>query len=185
MALNLYLTPNDLKRLCSLFIAAVLLLPLTSCVGIGDGALLGGAENKPSKPHDPADTALSAIITANDEATQKEALLKPSIIAQLGEIVSCHIFLTENGFSSACLSLAGEEAAEVYRLFSEAGEKYSYEYNGYSTLDYIKLVFVDAEGDKEIFGVGPKDSYMQTVGASPISSGTIDGLYNNIKGRLK
>lgn len=174
-------------QLLILILASVLLLQ--SCDGIGDGALVGGGGYSPIKRDDHADTTAVADTIAkveNVQTTQKEALTRPSVIAQLGEIKSCDIFLTVNGQSVSALSLTDEEAAEVYRLFSEAGGKYSTDNIGLNLNNCIIVTFADADGGKETFKVGTNNYFMKGKSTTPsiASSGTINGLYNSLVGYL-
>ena len=174
-------------QLLILILASVLLLQ--SCAGIGDGALVGGGGYSPIKRDDHADTTAVADTIAkveNVQTTQKEALTRSSVVAQLSEIESCKLFLTVNKEVQSTLVLEGDDAAEVYRLFSEAGRNFSTENKGYNRYNCVTVEFTDVDGGNETFNVGTNDYYMKIKGTTPsiASSGTINGLYNSLVGYL-
>ena len=182
---------KKIKRVISFAFALLLALgTLTSCFsGIGDGAMIAGVIIPPTKQTEPADTTAVADTIAkveNVQTTQKEALTRSSVVAQLSEIESCKLFLTVNKEVQSTLVLEGDDAAEVYRLFSEAGRNFSTENKGYNRYNCVTVEFTDVDGGNETFNVGTNDYYMKIKGTTPsiASSGTINGLYNSLVGYL-
>ena len=173
-------------QLLILILASVLLLQ--SCAGIGDGALVGGGGYSPIKRDDHADTTAVADTIAkveNVQTTQKEALLKPSVIALLGEIKSCKISLNAGENPQHIRTFDGDEAEEIYRLFSQA----KYESSGGNIPSiknvHIQVHFTDINGGYETFIVNTKNIYAKEFFSTSYASGKIDGLYNALHGYLE
>ncbi len=163
---------------------AVLMLP--SCfAGIGDGALVGGGGYSPIKPNDSVDTTVAVDTTASNQTPGKEALTVSSTIAQLGEIKSCKISLNAGENPRHLRTFYGDEAEEIYRLFSKA----KYESAGGRGVNkknaHIQVHFTDINGGYEIFAVSTNNIYEKENSSTSWSCGKIDGLYNALKGYLE
>ena len=171
-------------QLLILILASVLLLQ--SCDGIGDGALVGGGGYSPIKPNDSVDTTVAVDTTASNQTPNKEALTVSSTIAELGEIKSCKISLNAGEKPQHIRTFDGDEAEEIYRLFSKA----KYESSGGNLPSiynvHIQVHFTDINGGYETFIVNTKNIYVKDSSSnSSYASGKIDGLYNALHGYLE
>lgn len=164
-----------------LILASVLILP--SCAGIGDGALVGGGGYSPTKQTESVDTVVE--ITARIETGNKEALVKPSTVAELGEINSCKISLIVSDTVKTMKIFSDKDAAEIYRLFSESKLEPTGSNSGLILSNCIQVYFTDTNGDYEEYYVGVSNVFDKFDSSTYGITGKIDGLYNSLKGYLQ
>ena len=174
-----------MKKLQFLILILASVLLLQSCDGIGDGALVGGGGYSPIKPNDSVDTTVAVDTTASNQTPGTEALTVSSTIARLGEIKSCKISLNAGEKPQHIRTFYGDEAEEIYRLFSKA----KYESAGGRGVNkknvHIQVHFTDINGGYEIFAVSTNNIYQKENSSTSYSFGKIDGLYNALKGYLE
>ena len=170
-------------QLLILILASVLLLQ--SCAGIGDGALVGGGGYSPIKPNDSVDTTVAVDTTASNQTPNKEALTVSSTTARLGEIKSCKITLYAGEKPQHIRTFYGDEAEEIYRLFSKAKYVSSGGRGVNKKSAHIQVHFTDINDGYEIFAVGTNNVYAKEISSTSYASGVIDGLYTALKGYLE
>lgn len=174
-----------MKKLQFLILILASVLLLQSCDGIGDGALVGGGGYSPIKPNDSVDTTVAVDTTASNQTPSKEALTVSSTIARLGEIKSCKISLYAGEKPQHIRTFYGDEAEEIYRLFSKAKHESSGGIGVNKKNVHIQVYFTDINGGYEIFAVSTNNIYAKENSSTSYSFGKIDGLYNALKGYLE
>ena len=175
---------KKIKRVISFALILMLALgTLTSCfAGIGDGAMIAGVIIPPTKQTEPADTTGVTDIFASLETVTPDTTAQRSEFAQLGDIVTCKMYLVAGENPKQVRTLDGAEAVEIYRLFAEAVLQATGVNGSYINKTHIQVSFTDANGDCETFRVTSTDAFYKDQSDF---SGRVDGLYSNLKGYLE